>query len=44
MDIKNDLIIKGESLFDSIRHVNEYGQEYWSARASIGIRTMATLQ
>lgn len=20
-----------ESLFDSIRHVNEYGQEYWTA-------------
>ena len=23
---------QGESLFDSIKHVNEYGQEYWTAR------------
>ena len=23
---------QGESLFDSIRHINEYGQEYWTAR------------
>lgn len=22
----------GESLFDSIKHINEYGEEYWSAR------------
>lgn len=22
----------GASLFDSIKHVNEYGQEYWTAR------------
>lgn len=28
-----DIIIEnGESLFESIKHINEYGQEYWSAR------------
>lgn len=25
-------IQQGASLFDSIKHVNEYGQEYWTAR------------
>ena len=28
-------IQQGASLFDSIKHVNEYGQEYWSARELI---------
>lgn len=28
----NENIEHGESLFDSIKHVNEYGQEYWTAR------------
>jgi len=32
MDDQSTLIFKGESLFDSIRHINEYGQEYWTAR------------
>lgn len=32
MNEQNTLVAKGESLFDSIRHVNEYGQEYWDAR------------
>lgn len=32
-----DIIQEGESLFDSIRHVNEYGQEYWSARELISV-------
>lgn len=27
-----DIFEKNESLFDSIRHINEYGQEYWLAR------------
>ena len=26
-----------ESLFDSIRHVNEYGQEYWTARELMSV-------
>lgn len=28
----NEIIKNGESLFDSIKHINEYGEEYWSAR------------
>ena len=28
----DDEIENGESQFESIRHINEYGQEYWSAR------------
>ena len=28
---------QGESLFDSIKHVNEYGQEYWTARELFGV-------
>ena len=27
-----DLKVISENLFESIRHVNEYGQEYWLAR------------
>ena len=27
----------GESMFDSIRHINEYGQEYWTARELFGV-------
>lgn len=27
-----DIIEQNESLFESIKHINEYGQEYWSAR------------
>ncbi len=30
--IMADIFEKNESLFDSIRHINEYGQEYWLAR------------
>lgn len=37
MDEQNTLVAKGESLFDSIRHVNEYGQEYWDARELIPV-------
>ena len=33
----NENIEHGESLFDSIKHVNEYGQEYWTARELIPI-------
>lgn len=28
----SDDVNRTESLFDTIRHINEYGQEYWSAR------------
>ena len=28
----DDAIEHGESEFESIKHINEYGQEYWSAR------------
>lgn len=28
----NEIIKNGESLFDSIQHIIEYGEEYWSAR------------
>ena len=28
---------QGKSLFDSIKHVNEYGQEYWTARELFGV-------
>ena len=27
-----DLQPMNESLFEDIKHINEYGQEYWSAR------------
>lgn len=37
MNDQSALILKGESLFDSIRHINEYGQEYWTARELISI-------
>lgn len=30
-------IEQSESLFDSIKHVNEYGQEYWTARELFGV-------
>lgn len=33
----NEIIEHGESLFDSIKHINEYGQEYWSARELMGV-------
>ena len=33
----NEDLNQGESLFDSIRHVNEYGQEYWTARELFGV-------
>lgn len=26
-----------ESLFESIKHINEYGQEYWLARELMGV-------
>lgn len=32
MDEQSALVLKGESPFDSIRHINEYGAEYWDAR------------
>lgn len=32
MDEQFALVLKGESPFDSIRHINEYGAEYWDAR------------
>ena len=32
-----------ESLFESIKHINEYGQEYWTARELIAIQEMAKL-
>ena len=28
----NELEAINESLFESIKHINEYGQEYWEAR------------
>lgn len=28
----NDIKLSDESLFESIKHINEYGQEYWLAR------------
>ena len=31
-DIMNNIESVNESLFESIKHVNEYGQEYWTAR------------
>jgi len=34
---ENKLITEGESLFENIKHVNEYGQEYWTARDLIPI-------
>ena len=37
MDDQSELVLKGESLFDSIRHINEYGQEYWTARELIPV-------
>lgn len=27
-----DLIVNGETIFESIKHINEYGQEFWYAR------------
>lgn len=32
MDEQSALVLKGESPFDSIRHINEHGAEYWDAR------------
>ena len=34
---ENKLITEGESLFESIKHINEYGQEYWTARELFGV-------
>lgn len=31
-DIMNNIESVNESLFESIKHINEYGQEYWTAR------------
>ena len=28
----NDIQAINENLFESIKHINEYGQEYWTAR------------
>mgnify|MGYP000408555479 CR=1 FL=1 len=28
----NNIESVNESLFESIKHINEYGQEYWTAR------------
>ncbi len=30
--MKNNLIIQKEITFDDIKHVDEFGVEYWSAR------------
>ena len=32
-----DIIKNGSSLFDSIRQINEYGDEFWTARALLGV-------
>ena len=32
-----DLQPMNESLFEDIKHINEYGQEYWSARELIPV-------
>lgn len=31
----NNLESVNESLFESIKHVNDYGQEYWTARVCV---------
>lgn len=33
----NDLQPMNEALFENIKHINEYGQEYWSARELIPV-------
>ena len=33
----DDNMQQGASLFDSIKHINEYGQEYWIARELFSI-------
>ncbi|MBR2214396.1 MAG: hypothetical protein IJ849_01400 [Selenomonadaceae bacterium] len=33
----NELETINETLFESIKHVNEYGQEYWTARELQGV-------
>lgn len=32
-----NLIVDGEALFENIKHINEFGQEYWTARELIPI-------
>lgn len=36
--MSDNMIEYQESVFENIKHVNEYGQEFWYARAAESIR------